>query len=89
VGYRREEAIEELKNVRALMAGEYTLRPWDDLGGWYDYSVKFENGAELGLKVYAAWPECPDWDVTEDEIFSLIKLDRIYEIPLPTATVSP
>ena len=47
------------------------------IAGLYDFDIEFDSGLSLSLNLYSQWPECPDRDVTEQEILEYIRLDSV------------
>ncbi len=71
-------AIEALKAAQLHPLDSYTITFSDDLAGVYEYNVVFDSGLSLHLSLDSVWPECPDWDVTEQEILQYIRLQDVY-----------
>ena len=71
------EAMRELAEFRPLMSPEYSIRFSDDLAGIYEYNVHFENGTVLHFALESHWPECPDYEITLEEMDNHILLRKV------------
>lgn len=69
-----------LRQVLAKWGTDYEVIGGDDLGGQYDRTVRLGNGKTLRVSYYSVWPSCPDFVVTEDEVFQNIKSWSVTEV---------
>jgi hypothetical protein len=76
----QRDAVEELKLLRSKMTSNYTVEFTDDLAGLYEGNVHFDNGTVIHFNLNSIWPECPDYDVTEEEIIKHIRLGYIIDV---------
>ena len=51
----------------------------DDIGGLYEYNVFFDNGTVIHFRLRGVWPECPDYNITEQEILENIRLIHVVD----------
>jgi len=72
-----EDAVVALKKLSPQMTGAYTVEFTDDLAGLYEGDISFENGTVVHFRLNSIWPECPDDDVTDQEIRQYIRLTHI------------
>jgi hypothetical protein len=71
------QALQELKALQLTITESYTIIPVDDLAGLYEYRVRLADGTTLDVGLISHWPQCPDYNVTDQEIFQHIRLDDI------------
>ena len=71
------QAVETLKTAQLSPLDSYTIAFSDDLTGEYYYNIEFDSGPSLHLVLRSVWPECPDWDITEQEILQYIRLQDV------------
>jgi hypothetical protein len=71
------QAVEALKAAQPHPLDGYTITFSDDLAGGYEYNIEFDSGLSLHLSLRSVWPECPDRDVTEQEILKYIRLEDV------------
>lgn len=71
------EALEEAKEAQPVVTNDYEILLRDNLLGLYEYRVRFDNGATIYITLNGEWHACPDFIVTEDEIFRNIELTSI------------
>jgi hypothetical protein len=74
-----EEALNQLMFYQdnfPFINEDFTIKKLDDLAGTYEYGVYFANGS-LNLGLYTQWPQCPDLNVTEEEIIQNIQLINV------------
>jgi hypothetical protein len=69
-----DEALEELRAAQPFVTTDYEVLLSDDLIGFYERRVRFDNGAVVYIHLYGVWPTCPDFIVTDEEIFQNIEL---------------
>ena len=69
-----EVALEDLKTLRPIISTNYELIWGDDLAGVYERSFRFDNGNQVFLNYYGSWKECPDFNVTDEEVREFITL---------------
>ena len=74
----RDNALDNLIAAQSAMTGPYSVRFVDDLGGYYQYSLLFDDGTMIDLELHSNWPQCYDTHVTEKEIFENIELNAFY-----------
>ena len=80
----RAGALDWLGKLRPHVSTEYEFLLRDDLAGHYEYRVQFEDGATAYVNLHGEWPQCPDFRVTEEEVFTHIQLTSIrLEKPAP------
>ena len=72
-----QDAIQELREVRPHISTDFYVVFGDNLGGLYEYRVRFEDGTVTYVTLWGEWPQCPDFWVTEDEICQNIELSSI------------
>ena len=60
-----EGVIESLREVQPRVTTHYEVIWADDLGGLYEYNVRFDNGTEMHIAYSGTWP-CPDFIVTDE-----------------------
>jgi hypothetical protein len=75
-----DEEISILKDLRPYISTNYLVIGGDELSGLYDRAIQFENGTQIHISYWSKWPNCPDFMITEDEVFRNIKLEDIYII---------
>jgi hypothetical protein len=71
------DALEELKTVQPRITTDYESDLIDSICGTYEYRIRFSNGATVHVGLYGIWPDCPDYTVTEEEVFQNITLTSI------------
>ncbi|MBN1451898.1 MAG: hypothetical protein JW963_12850 [Anaerolineales bacterium] len=71
------EVLEEAKEVQPVVTNDYEILLRDNLLGLYAYRVRFDSGATVYITLDGEWHACPDFIVTEEEIFQNIKLTSI------------
>ncbi len=76
-----EEEIEDIIKLQPKMSNNYTVRYSDSSGSLYGYYVHFDNGTVIYFSLWGNWPECPDYDITEQEL-----LDNIWLLSVKDAT---
>jgi hypothetical protein len=70
-------ALEQLRQAQPSITTGYEIVLQDNLGGMYEYRIRFDNGATVYVTLNGEWPDCPDFSVTEEEIFQHIRLTSI------------
>lgn len=75
-----EDAIEELIKLHPKMRIHYEAKYSDNIGDFYDYNVFFNNGTVIHFTLWSIWPECPDYDITEQETLEHIRLIYISDV---------
>ncbi len=70
-------ALEQLKQAQPSVTTDYEIILRDNLGGMYEYRIRFGSGATVYVTLNGEWPDCPDFSVTEEEIFQHIRLTSI------------
>jgi len=66
------EALQDLQEAQPLATTDYeVLCP---SSGMYERRIQFTNGATVYITLDGQWPTCPDFRVTEEEIFENIRL---------------
>jgi len=70
-------ALDWLDKLRPYVSTEYEFLLRDDLAGLYEYRVQFEDGATAYVTLHGEWPQCPDFRVTDEEVFTHIQLTSI------------
>jgi hypothetical protein len=71
-----ELALRQLKEIQPMVTQGYRVAGGDDLAGLYERQVQFDNGTNVYLMFEGSWP-CPDFIVTEEEVFQRIRLTHI------------
>ena len=71
-------ALEQLKGVQPSVTTNYEIVLRDNLAGLYEYRIRFDNDATVYVTLHGEWPSCPDFNVTEEEIFQYIRLTSIH-----------
>jgi hypothetical protein len=71
-----ETGLEDLKSLQSEITTDFEIVPVDDLAGLYEYQVRFSNGINAYVTLWGMWP-CPDYIVTEEEIFERIEFGHI------------
>lgn len=71
-----ERALRQLKEIQPIVTQGYSVTGGDDLAGLYERRVQFDNGTEVYLTFEGNWP-CPDFVVTEQEVYQRITLTNI------------
>jgi hypothetical protein len=79
VSVSEPEALQELQALQPRLSPQYNIVFRDDLGGGYNYKLRFDTGVTLYLGLSGYWPECPDYNVTDQEITERIRLHFIQE----------
>lgn len=69
---RNETDRAELAKLTGIARGEYEIIGGDDMNGYYEDRIRFSNGRVIRLSYFSQWP-CPDFEVTEEEVFDRIK----------------
>jgi hypothetical protein len=70
-------ALQELIKVRSHVSAEYEIVARDSLAGVYHYRVRFDDGDMVYVVLRGEWETCPDFRVTDEEVFDCIKLTSI------------
>lgn len=68
------EALGELREAQHVVTTGYEIILRDNLIGFYEYRIRFDNGAVVYVNLQGVWHACPDFTVTEEEIFRNVKL---------------
>jgi hypothetical protein len=68
------EALEEVRGTQHVVTTDYEIVLSDNLTGLYEYRIRFSNGAVVYITLQGVWPACPDFIVTDEEIFRDIEL---------------
>jgi hypothetical protein len=68
-----KDGLDTLKANSNILSEEYIIKMSDELAGIYEYNVYFNDG-KLHLTLSGIWPQCPDFNITEDEIIQNIRL---------------
>jgi hypothetical protein len=71
-------ARDQLQQMRSRLDARFEVVGGDDLSGFYERDVKFENGTTVYLTYRSRWPNCPDFIVTEDEVAENMMLTGIW-----------
>ncbi|MBI5950105.1 MAG: hypothetical protein HY865_00480 [Chloroflexi bacterium] len=74
-----DNALLELKELRPKLSNKYEVVWGDDLAGEYERTLMFDNGTKVFLVFWGSWPNCPDFNVTEEETFENLELISIEE----------
>ena len=72
-----DEALAQLKEIQPTITKNYKIVFVDDLSGMYERTIQFKNGTKVYLTFYGNWTACPDFSVTEQEVFENLKLTYI------------
>jgi hypothetical protein len=72
-----DDALEELRAVQPWITTDYEIVLRDNLLGLYEYRIRFSGGATVYVTLFGAWHACPDFIVTEKEVFQNITLTSI------------
>ena len=77
----KSSVLLQLKDLAPLATRDYKVIFRDDLSGVYERGIEFSNGVAVSLSFHGTW-SCPDFIVTEREVFERIELlkIRIYEL---------
>ncbi len=70
----RAEALEEVRAAQHVVTTDYEILLSDNLAGLYEYRIRFGNGAVVYVTLQGAWHACPDFIVTDEEVFQNIEL---------------
>jgi hypothetical protein len=70
------EALNQLKEIQPMVTENYKIIRGDDLAGMYERVIQFDNGVEIYLVFFGSW-SCPDFSITEEEVFQRLKLAGI------------
>ncbi len=73
-----EYALKKLDAIGSIVTSDYEIVSSDDLAGLYEYRVRFDNGSTVFINLWGVWPTCPDPEVTDQEIFTHLKLSSIW-----------
>lgn len=68
------EALEEVRAAQHVVTTDYEVVLSDNLSGLYEYRIRFNNGSVVYVTMQGVWHACPDFVVTDEEIFQNIKL---------------
>lgn len=80
----RDSALDGLVELRPHVSLQYEFLLRDNLIGLYEYRVQFEDGTTAYVTLHGEWPQCPDFRVTEQEVFTHIQITSIrLEKPAP------
>ena len=71
-----ENGLEHIKEIQPLVTKKFKVIGGDDLAGLYERVIEFENGSVVYLTFRGSW-SCPDFVVSEQEIFGNLKLTYI------------
>jgi hypothetical protein len=71
------DALEDLRTVQPHVTTGYEIILSDNMLGMYEYRIRFDNGATVYVTLTGRWPSCPDFIVTEREIYQNIQLQSI------------
>ena len=63
-----------MKEIQPRLSNKYEIIWGDDLTGEYERILQFDNGTKVLLAFWGTWPSCPDFNVTEDEVFENLEL---------------
>jgi len=74
-----DNALFKVKELQPTLSNNYEIVWGDDLAGEYERIVQFDNGTKVLLAFWGSWPSCPDFNVTEDEVFENLELIYIEE----------
>lgn len=72
------EALANLKTAQPKLGLKYEVLGGDDLVGNYDRTIRFTNGTKAHLRYHSSWGECPDFSLTEQEVFQKMKLESFH-----------
>lgn len=72
-----DSSVENLMALQPVLTEDYTVVPLDDLGGTYEYEVRFDSGTTLYFILISQWPKCPDFRVTEQEVLENVRLHHV------------
>ena len=73
----RPDALQQLNAVQGSITTGYEIILRDNMGGLYEYRIRFDNGATVYVTLWGEWETCPDFRVTEEEVFQYIELGSI------------
>lgn len=68
------EALEEVRAAQPVVTTDYEVVLSDNLSGLYEYRIRYSNGSVVYITLQGVWHTCPDFVVTDEEIFGNIKL---------------
>ncbi len=71
------DALQELRAVQPWITTDYEIVLRDNLLDLYEYRIRFSSGATVYVTLRGVWPDCPDYTVTEEEVFQNITLTSI------------
>ena len=71
-----QDGLENVEEVQPLVTENFKVIGGDDLAGLYERVIEFENGNIVYLTYHGSW-SCPDFIVTEQEVFQKLKLTYI------------
>jgi hypothetical protein len=69
-----EHAVDDLQTLKPIISTSYEVIWGDDLAGTYERLFRFDNGTQVYLNYEGFWRQCPDFDVTDEEIRKSVKL---------------
>jgi hypothetical protein len=69
----------ELELVQPNITRSYAIVSYDDFAAAYQYRLRFDNGYVVDIGLMGSWPECPDNNVTDQEVFGRLQLWEIHE----------
>ncbi len=72
-----EKAFIQLKEIQPVVTRDFITISWDDLSGMYERVIQFKTGTEVYLTFHGNWTDCPDFSITEQEVFENIRLTYI------------
>lgn len=75
-----KKVAQELISLQPEISKNYTIYKYHEsyleLGTSYHHYIRFDDSRHgLYLTLFGTWPRCPDFNVTEQEIYQHIKLD--------------
>jgi hypothetical protein len=71
-------ALDDLMRIQPQLSAEFEIDPIDSMVEMYEYRIRFDNGVTVLVIVFGDWPQCPDFRVTESEIFEHLRLESVH-----------
>lgn len=70
-------ALDDIGELQPHVSKDYTVILRDSLGSLYEFRVRFADGRTAYITLRGDWEQCPDFRVTDDEVFTNIVLSSI------------
>jgi hypothetical protein len=68
--------LARMREIQPLITKHFEVVGGDSFGSSYERIIQFENGARIYISFNGIW-SCPDFVVTDDEVFQKIRLTNI------------